>query len=252
LGCSLDLLEFKSLMKSSADGQFPVTRWSVVLEARGDGQSAAAALADLCEAYWYPLYCFVRRKGRSPEDAEDLTQAFFGRLIEKDILSKAQEDRGKLRTFLLTSLKNFLSDEWDKATALKRGGGMPLVSIDAELAEERYRTEPMDESSPDRLFEKRWALTLLERVMTSLREQYEKRGKGKVFEQLSPFLGAKSGVDSYSEIARNLGISENAVRVSVFRLRQRYSSELRSHIAETVDSDEEVAAEIQFLFKAVQ
>jgi len=230
--------------------QFPMTRWSVVLAAQG-GQ-CSGALAELCEAYWVPLYGFVRRRGYSPEDAEDLTQAFFGRLIEKDVLAKASAERGKLRSFLLGSMKNFLSDEWDKANAQKRGGGKEIISIDAELAEERFASEPPDEESPDRLFERRWALTLLERVMTGLRGQYEKKGQESVFEELHQFLAPGEAGESYRGAAETLGMTENAVRVAVFRMRQRYAEELREQIAATVETEDEIAAEIDFLFQAVR
>ena len=232
---------------------FPMTRWSVVVSAReGDARQAKAALSELCEAYWVPLYAFARRTGKSAEDAEDLTQAFFARLIEKDLFAKADEERGKLRSFLLGTFKHFLSDEWDKARALKRGGGRALVSIDAAQAEERLAVEPVDEESPDRSFERKWALVVLERVMQSLRKTYEEAGKGEVFEELHPYLAPDSGGATYRESGERLGLSDNAVRVAVFRMRQRYGAELRTQIAETVASDEEVADEIDFLFRAVR
>jgi len=236
-----------------ASSQFPMTRWSVVLSARdGDASKVKAALGELCEAYWLPLYTFARRTGKSAEDAEDLTQAFFARLIERDLFAKADAERGKLRSFLLGAFKNFLSDEWDKERALKRGGGKAVVSIDAARAEERFAMEPADEESPDRCFERRWALVVLERVMTALRDHYVTSGKGEVFEELHQYLAPESGGQSYRTAGEVLGLSENAVRVAVFRMRQRYAKELRAQIAETVEGEDEVAEEIDFLFRAVR
>jgi len=234
-------------------GQFPQTRWSVVLAARGDDAHVAqAALTELCEIYWPPLYSFVRRRGKSPEDAEDLTQAFFSRLIEKDTFGAAQSKRGKLRSFLLKSMKNFLSDEWDKETTRKRGGGVRVVSIDLTLAEERYAVESSHVSSPDKIYDRRWALAVLDRVLSSLREHYRSKGKERMFEELHPYLAANSKGESYPAAAGILGMTTNAVRVAVYRMRQRYADELRSQIAETVDSEDEVAAEIDFLFRALR
>ena len=236
----------------SGDPQFPVTRWSIVMTARGQDSAAEAALAHLCEVYWFPLYTYIRRKGKSAEDAEDLTQAFFTKIIEKDTLASARSERGKLRSFLLGALKNFLSDEWDKARAQKRGGGIAPISIDGQLAEERYAMEPADDSSPDRIFERRWALTVLDRVLTSLRGHYESTGKLALFEELHPFLASNVKGESYREAAEILSMTVNSVRVAVFRMRQRYAAELRAQIAETVEDDSEIAEEIDFLFKAVR
>jgi len=232
--------------------EFPVTRWSVVITASGDDAAARTALAELCEAYWYPLYSFVRRSGKSPQDAEDLTQAFFARLVEKETLGFVQKERGKLRSFLLQALKNFLSDEWDKANALKRGGGTQTISIDAAVAEERYAMELPDESSPDRLYQRRWAVTLLKQVLEALQESYHATGKEHLFEELHQYLASNAGEESYRGPADRLGMSENAVRVAVFRMRQRYAAELRRQIAETVETEDEVTAEIDFLFQAVR
>jgi RNA polymerase sigma-70 factor (ECF subfamily) len=236
-----------------ASSDFPMTRWSVVLSAReGDASRAKAALAELCEAYWLPLYAFARRTGKSAEDAEDLTQGFFVRLIEKDLFAKADAERGKLRSFLLGAFKNYLSDQRDKSRALKRGGGQEVFSIDAAEAEERFAQEPLDDESPDRSFERKWALVLLERVMQTLRKSYEDQGKGEVFAELHQYLAPESGGPAYRKSAEHLGLTENAVRVAVFRMRQRYARELRQQIAETVQSEDEVAGEIDFLFQAVR
>lgn len=235
-----------------ASPEFPMTRWSVVVSAReGDESRARAALSDLCEAYWMPLYPFARRKGKSPEDAEDLTQAFFARLIAKELFSKADATRGKLRSFLLGAFKNFLSDESARSCAQKRGGGKEVISIDAAQAEEWLAIEPLDEESPDRSFQRRWALVVLDRVMKSLRQHYVDSGKGEVFDHLHHYLAPDSGRPGYREASVALGLSENAVRVAVFRMRQRYGQDLQAQIAETVESEEEVAGEIDELFRAV-
>lgn len=230
--------------------QFPPTRWSVVLAARDgeDTDRSTAALDDLCRAYWFPLYVYVRRRGVSPEDAEDLTQGYFAALIERNYLAQADRERGRLRSFLLTTLKHYLADEWSKAGALKRGSGRTPVSIDALDAEQRYALEPVDEQSPDRLFEKRWALTLLDNVLEALRADYVRSGQGRVFDALKQFLAWNSAGEAYREAAAELGLKENAARVAVFRMRRRYGDLLRAQVADTVASPEEVAAEVDYLF----
>jgi RNA polymerase sigma-70 factor (ECF subfamily) len=235
-------------------GQFPQTRWSVVLAACNvnDSGRSAAALDDLCRAYWFPLYVYIRRRGISPEDAEDLTQGYFAALIEKNYLAQADRERGKLRSFLLTTLKHYLADEWSKANALKRGSGRTLVSIDAAEAEQRYALEPVDEQSPDRLFEKRWALTLLDNVLEALRADYVRSGQDKIFDALKKFLAWNSASEAYREAAAELGLKENAVRVAVFRMRRRYGDLLRAQVADTVASPEEVAAELDYLFSLLR
>jgi len=230
-------------------GQFPQTRWSVVLAAR-DGKDTArstAALDDLCRAYWYPLYVYVRRRGVSPQDAEDLTQGYFAALIEKDYLAQADRERGKLRSFLLTTLKHHLADEWSKASALKRGQGAKLISIDTADAEQRYALEPADSESPDRVFDQRWALTVLDRVLAALRADYAAAGQERVFDGLKKFLAWNDAREAYRDAAAELGMKENAVRVAVFRLRRRYGDLLREQVADTVTSPEDVPAELEHL-----
>ena len=219
--------------------------------ARAGDERAERALAEICEAYWFPLYVFVRRAGYAAADAEDLTQSFFAKLIEKGYLQQADRERGRLRSFLLTSLKHFLADEWDKSQALKRGGGKTFVAIDQDAAEERYALEPADEASPERLFEKRWALTLLENIVAELREEFVASGKSELFDGLQPFLAWNSAEESYREVAGRLGVSENSARVTVFRMRKRYGELMRRHIAETVNSEEEVEEEMQFLMGVI-
>ncbi|CAN5187089.1 sigma factor [soil metagenome] len=235
------------------DERFPATRWSRVVAA-GDPSSpdARAALDDICRDYWFPLYVYVRRWGRSPEDAEDLTQGFFARILERGFLADADRSKGKLRTFLLTALKHYLTDEHHKANTLKRGGGKIPLSIDAALAEELYALEPKDEASPDRLYEKRWALTLLDNVLAALRADYARAGKAELFDTLQPALAWNAGGDRYSDLAAALGMKENAVRVAIFRLRRRYGDLLRQQVAETVASPDEVAAELDNLMTVLR
>jgi len=234
--------------------RFPETRWSVVLRARdeNDGGRAAAALDELCRAYWFPIYVYVRRRGYPAEDAEDLTQSYFAALIERGYLAEAERERGKLRSFLLTTVKHFLADEWSKASALKRGSGKTVISIDAARAEERYALEPADLDSPDRLYEKRWALTVLDNVFESLRGDYVKTGQGQVFDALQKFLAWNSGGEAYREVAAELGMKESAVRVAIFRMRHRYGDLLRAQIADTVVSPEDVPAELEHLFSLLR
>jgi len=234
--------------------QFPQTRWSMVLAARdaSDGPRAAAALNEICQSYWFPLYVYIRRRGYSDHDAEDLTQGYMAALIQRDYLAQADRDKGKLRSFLLTTLKHFLSDEYARANALKRGGGTTQISIDASAAEERYAMEPADEDSPDRLFEKRWALTLLDNVLASLRQEYAKTGKANLFDALQKFLAWNSGGDAYRDVAAQLGMKESAVRVAIFRLRRRYGEMLSAQVADTVTSDEDIAAELDYLFSLLR
>lgn len=232
-------------------GQFPPTRWSLVAAVR-DERSAVAqqALAELCQQYWYPIYVYIRRRGNPPHDAEDLTQGFFARLLEKHDFGAADRERGKLRSFLLGSLKHFLADEWDKRNAQKRGGGATIVSIDAEV-EDRYRLEPADETSPDLLFEKRWAQTVLGQVLARLQDDYERTGKLAVFNTLKRFLTWNASDGSYGEAAKELGMTENAARVTVFRMRKRYGEVLRGVIADTVADPDEIAGELRYLFSVV-
>lgn len=234
--------------------QFPLTRWSVVLAARDskDEARAAVALDELCRAYWFPLYVYIRRRGYPAEDAKDMTQGYFAALIQRDYLADADRSRGRLRSFLLTTLKHYLADEWGKASALKRGAGRTPISIDAALAEERYALEPVDGDSPDRLYEKRWALTVLDRVMESLRAEYETKGQGRMFEELRKYLAWNNAGIAYRETAALLSMKENAVRVAIFRMRRRYGDLLRERITETVAAPEDVSAELDYLFSLLR
>src|SRR5438445_656136 len=192
---------------------FATTHWSVVLTAgQKESPQATEALENLCRAYWYPLYVFVRRQGNSPEEAQDLTQDFFSRLLEKNHLAKADRDRGKFRTFLLRSLKNFLINEWKRAGRLKRGGGAEVLPIDANVAEDRYAAEPADESNPDAAYEQRWAVTLIEHVLATLRREYSAADKAQIFEELKGLIWGDKSTAPYAEIAGHLNLTEGSVK----------------------------------------
>jgi RNA polymerase sigma factor (sigma-70 family) len=238
---------------SSAGGdRFMTTHWSLVLAASdGEDSRGRESLARLCQVYWYPLYAFVRRHGHGSHDAQDLTQEFFVRLLEKDYLGDVDRSKGKFRSFLLASLKHFLSKEWARAKTLKRGGGRALISLDALSAEDAYRREPEDHATPEKLFERRWALTLLDQVLTRLSREYESAGKQALFEQLQGCLTGDSRLLPYSELADKLDMTEGAVKVVVHRLRQRYRGALREEIAQTVASPAEIDDEIRHLFSAL-
>ncbi|HUC86663.1 MAG TPA: RNA polymerase sigma factor [Candidatus Acidoferrales bacterium] len=231
---------------------FVTTHWSVVLTAgHADTARARDALARLCQTYWHPLYAYVRRLGHSPHDAQDLTQEFFARLLAKNFLAGADESRGRFRSFLLSSLKHFLANEWDKARAQKRGGGQIPIPIDPAAAETGCCFEPADQATADKIFERRWALTLLDRVLWRLRRDYVSSGRERLFEQLKPTLTEASRTVRYAEMAARLGTSEGAVKVAVHRLRQQYREVLRAEIAETVSGPDEVEDELRNLFAAL-
>ncbi|MDB6170780.1 MAG: polymerase sigma factor, sigma-70 family [Chthoniobacteraceae bacterium] len=230
---------------------FSATRWSVILTATTDSPDAAAALAILCRAYWFPLYAFVRRYGLTPHDAEDATQGFFVHLLGKQVLGSVDREKGRFRTFLLASLKHFLADERDRAHAQKRGGGHCPVSLESCTAEQRYALEPLDELSPDRLFDRRWALAVIEQALARLRAEYNALGKGALFEALRPLLAAPEEARPYAELGVTLGMNEGAIKIAVHRLRQRYGIALRAQIAETVTTAAEVDAELRHLLDAL-
>jgi RNA polymerase sigma factor (sigma-70 family) len=235
-------------MSSSTQGDphFATTRWSVVLAAGKTSPAAEDALAALCGVYWYPLYAFVRRQGHSPHDSQDLTQEFFARLIAKGWLGAVERERGRFRSWLLASMKHFLANEWDKARAAKRGGGAPLVSFDELTAEQRYAAEPADPGSAEKLYDRCWALQVLDRVLARLRGEFEAAGKLSVFEELkATILGDAAPL---AEIATRLGASESAVKAAAHRLRGRYRDLLRAEIAETVPLATDIDEELQHLF----
>jgi DNA-directed RNA polymerase specialized sigma24 family protein len=240
------------MTENRPDGRFPTTRWSRVVAAAGaDRPEARAALAELCAAYWFPVYALIRRKGHDPDAALDLAQDYFARLLEKPVLAAADRRKGRFRAFLLTDCVHFLANAHDRAARLKRGGGQTFVPINAGAAEGRYGAEPAHHLTAERLFERTWALTLLATVFEALRREFESEGKGAAFDELKVALEGGPTAVRYAEIAVRLGTSEGAVKVAVHRLRKRYRALLREQIAATVDDPAEVDDEIRALFDAL-
>lgn len=243
-----------STAASSSTGshsRFAATRWSMVL-AVGNwraGTDARRAMSELAQLYWFPLYAYLRRRGSSPSEAEDLVQGFFARLLEKDALAAVDRSKGKFRSFLLAALKNFLANEWDKRRAAKRGGG-EILSLDGLEAEARYAAEPADTMTPERVFERRWALAVLDQVLSRLREDYVARGEGAVFAALEHLLVGGGG-SGYGRIAEQLGMTEAAVKVAAHRLRRRYRDLLRAEISQTVSEPAMVDEEIRQLLASL-
>jgi RNA polymerase sigma-70 factor (ECF subfamily) len=231
---------------------FTTTHWSVVLAARGSKSAEAeVALEQLCRVYWYPLYAYVRRQGNSPHDAQDLTQEFFARLLEKNYLNSVEREKGKFRSFLLASLNHFLSNQRDRAAAAKRGGGQTPISLDERTAEERYSLEPATTVSPEDAFEKRWAITLLEQALERVRAEFVANGKGELFEHLKTFLAEGTGSGESKSVAAQLGMTPNGVAVAVHRLRKTYREAVRAEIAQTVASPDQIEDEMRHLFAAL-
>jgi|SRR5579872_4538896 len=225
---------------------FATTQWSVVLAARDPAASQPnQAMEKLCRTYWPALFGYIRREGCGVAEAHDLTQEFFARLIEKDHLSRLHHQRGKFRSFLLTILKNFLSEERRKARAQKRGGGQATISLDAKTEEEGYLREPVDALTPDQVFERRWAQTVLQTALVRLREEYSLRGQARLFERLQDYQPHETGGQSYAEMGDELGMTEAAVKSAVQRMRQRHRQLLRDEIAQTVSKPEEIEEEIR-------
>jgi RNA polymerase sigma-70 factor (ECF subfamily) len=233
-------------------GRFATTRWSLVLAAgQKSNAHSAEALASLCEMYWYPVYAFIRRQGHRAEEGADLTQEFFARVLEKNYFHDADPARGRFRAFLCASIRHFLSNERDRARTLKRGGSQPPISLDVETAEGTYRLEPRDDLTPEKLFDRRWALILLERVLARLRDEQVSAGKGELFDHLKGFLTGDSTGVPYDDVAKASGMTEGAVKVAVHRLRRRFRDTLVQEIAETVSDPADIDAEIEYLLKAV-
>jgi RNA polymerase sigma factor (sigma-70 family) len=234
----------------SADGPslFVTTHWSLVLAAKDKSSpDSAAALEALCRAYWYPLYAFVRRQGHPAGDAQDLTQEFFARLLAKGYLAAAAPEKGRFRTFLRVALKRFLANEWDRARRLKRGGGHTPLSLNTEMGEERYAAEGSDGLPADRLYDRRWAMTLLEQTLARLRAEHTTAGKTAEFERLKGALMADRGAIDYTALGAALGLSEAAARVAVHRLRKRFRELFRAAVADTVSGPEQVEDELRYL-----
>jgi RNA polymerase sigma-70 factor (ECF subfamily) len=224
----------------------------VVLAAgRSDTTRAHDALAKLCQTYWYPLYAYVRRRGRSPEDAQDLTQEFFARLLAGNWVGDADRTKGRFRTFLLTALNRFLANEWDRARTQKRGGGAVSVPLDTEVAESRYCADTKNALAPDRLYDRQWAMTLLDRALTRLEAEHQRSGKAAQFAVLSPALTAERGDIPYATIATQLSLGETAARMAVHRLRKRFREVFREEIAQTVADPDTIEQEIRHLLAAL-
>lgn len=235
---------------SGVSGNFTTTNWSVVLAAgQTDHGRAASALEHLCVRYWQPVYVFVRRRGSSPHDAEDLTQAFFTHLLEREALKTIDRAKGKFRSFLLASLTNFLNKDWQKQKSLKRGGHCVTVSWDDAEAENLYQHEPLDQATPEKLFERRWAFTVLQQVLDRLKDEHQ--SKPELFGRLSPYLTRELESGSLSEISAQLQMTDGAVKVALHRLRRRYGELLRSQVAYTVAEPDLVEEEIRHLFSVI-
>jgi len=237
--------------KESQSGAFATTQWSVVLEAaRGDVTRSAAALEQLCQRYWYPIYAFIRRRGSGRPEAEDLTQAFFEHLLDKETLKKVDPRKGKFRTFLLASLTHFLVNDWDKRQTWKRGGRLKIISLD-EAAEELFGREAAEPASPEKLFDRRWAALLVANVLAQLKLEYSGEKKAPVFARLEPALTGELPPGWHAASARALDMSEGAVRVALHRLRRRFGELLRCEISQTVTNPAEVDEELRQLFSAM-
>jgi RNA polymerase sigma factor (sigma-70 family) len=232
--------------------RFATTQWTLVLAAGRRGSAEAeVALARLCALYWYPVFAFVRRRGHGVEDAEDLTQSFFARLIEKEDVAAADRSRGRFRTFLLTACEHFLLNEQDRSRTVKRGGGFSSVPIDLAAAEERYQRSLSHGETPERLYDRQWCLALLASVLDSVRDEYAAAGNGALFERLRGFLTMDDTADTHAVVASDLGMTAGAVKVAVHRLRRRYRNALLERVAETVDTDDAVDDEMRYLLKTV-
>ena len=233
-------------------GVFATTHWSVVLAAgEKNTPQSLAALEQLCRTYWYPLYAYIRRRGSGHEDAQDLTQGFLLQLLEHDAFKRVEHSRGRFRSFLLASLNYYLADQRDHAGAIKRGAGQVPFSLDAPAAAERYQLEPPDNDSPDRLFERRWALALLDQVLQRLGQEFQEAGKAALFQRLQDFLVTGQAEGRYPDAAADLGMSVDAVKKAAQRLRQRYYELFREEIAHTVGHPGEVEDELRYLCKII-
>lgn len=231
---------------------FPSTQWSIVLDAAAaDPARAAAALEKLCGRYWYPIYAFVRQRGHDAHAAEDLTQGFFAFVVEQHAFNRVDPQRGRFRSFVLASLKNFLLNQHDRARALKRGGGRKLVSLDEIPAEELFRRERVDHTTPEKYFERRWAATLVRRVLSQICAEYEQRGQGALFLGLQPALTGDGDADAQGRLAQQLGLNAGALRVALHRARRRFGELLRREVAHTVSRPEDVEPELRHLLAAI-
>jgi RNA polymerase sigma factor (sigma-70 family) len=246
------LIAEKSGLAAGKACAFSTTHWSLVLRAGQDSPAGAAlALEQLCRIYWYPIYAFIRRRGFAQHDAEDLAQGFFAYLLEKETFKKVDRQKGKFRSFMLAALTNFLNNDWAKRRTSKRGGKMKIVSLDETRSEEHYSHEPVDSSTPEKLFERRWAFAVVERVFARLRQEYAKANKLKLFTKLEYGLTREIAQNICAEWASALDMSEGAVKVALHRLRRRYGELLRDEIKRTVATQEELDEEIRHLCEAI-
>jgi RNA polymerase sigma-70 factor (ECF subfamily) len=248
-----DVTSLSATGPASAGGiAFTTTHWSVVLEAQGESPAAQEALERLCRIYWRPLYGFVRRQGVSPEDAQDLTQGFFALLLERRDLRSVRKEKGRLRSYLLSALKHFLTDERRRAMAIKRGKGERLIPLEELRAEEQSGREPADPLTAERIYERRWASTLLDRVLSRLEDKYRTRGNAALFDSFNQLLADEPGSPSQADIAAQLGMTENAVSQAFHRFRQSYQSLLRDEIAHTVATPADIENELRYLIAVIR
>jgi len=231
---------------------FTTTHWSVVLDAQGESPAAQEALEKLCRTYWRPIFAFLRRQGFRPEEAEDITQGFFAQLLERRKFSALRKEKGRLRSFLLGALKYFLADEQRRAMAIKRGKGQRLISLEELRADERIDMEPSDPMTAEMIYERRWALTVLEQVLSRLKDEYVGAGNAALFDSLKQLLPDEPGSPSQAEIATQLGMTENALRQAFYRFRQRYQSLLREEIANTVATPGDIEDELRHLIAVIE
>ncbi len=239
---------------SAQDGRFAftTTHWSVVLEAQGESPAAQEALEKLCRVYWRPIYSFVRRQGAGPEEAQDLTQGFFALLLERRDLRTVRKEKGRLRSYLLSAVKHFLADEHRRAMTIKRGKGERLIPLEQLRAEERSGMEPADLLTAERIYERRWASTLLDRVLSRLEDKYRTRGNAALFDSFNELLADEPGAPSHADIAAQLGMTENAVSQAFHRFRQSYQSLLREEIAHTVATPGDIENELRYLIAVIR
>jgi RNA polymerase sigma factor (sigma-70 family) len=230
------------------DASFTTTHWSRVVAAGSQSADAQRALAELCQLYWYPVYAYVRRRGRSIDDAQDLTQEFFARLLARNWVGNADRQKGRFRSFLLGAVNHFLADEWDKAKSQKRGGGIPDLPLVMEDAEKRFSLEPADPETPERQFERRWAMTLLDKALHQLRDEYGSEGRSELFSRLNPCLVGERTSEHYAAMATQLGVSESTVKSYVHRMRQRFRQMIRHEIAQTVADPTDIEDELRHMF----
>ena len=240
--------------RAAATGSFPTTHWSVIVHAgTGSESQARAALESLCRSYWYPVYAFTRRQGRAHHEAEDCAQELFARLLSSGGIAKARPERGRFRSFLLASLQNFLTNEWHRNRAAKRGGGAPILSLDLERAEERFSNEPVASGlTPEEAYDRSWALGMIDTAIASLRVEYNESGRGALFSALAPLLSSGAADTSHGAAASSLGMSTHAFTVALHRLRCRMGARLRAIVAETVENPAEVDAELRHLIDTVR